>query len=148
MATIIKPETGKIKPAVFSGLFDPFFKKELSDWMGKEYIETIPNVNISETPVAYHVEMAAPGLKKEDFTIKVDGDVVTISCIRESEKSTEEKEYTRREYNYSSFSRSFNVPEHVDQEKIVATYTDGVLKVDFPKMEPKDNANTRKIKVS
>jgi HSP20 family protein len=148
MSSITKPESGKIKPTVFSGLLDPFFKRELSDWMGKDFIETIPNVNISETPVAYHVEMAAPGLKKEDFTIKVDGDIVTISCSRQSEQTSEGKEFTRREYNYSSFSRSFTVPQQVNQDKISATYADGVLKVDFPKMEPKTNTDTKKILVS
>jgi len=148
MSTISKPESGKIKPTVFSGMFDPFFKRELSEWVGKDFIETIPNANISETPAAYHVEMAAPGLKKEDFNIKVDGDVVTISCTQKSEHTTEGKEFTRREYNYSAFSRSFTVPQQVDQDKISATYVDGVLKVDFPKIDPKTNTESKKIIVS
>lgn len=148
MSTISKPESGKIKPTVFSGMFDPFFKRELSEWVGKDFIETIPNANISETPTAYHVEMAAPGLKKEDFNIKVDGDVVSISCSRQSENTTEGKEFTRREYNYSSFSRSFTVPQQVDQNKISATYADGVLKIDFPKTEPKSANESKKIVVS
>lgn len=148
MSDVTKTESGKIKPAIFTGLFDPFFKRQFSDWMGKDFIETIPNVNILETPSAYHVEMAAPGLKKDDFSIKMDGDVVTISGSRQSEQTTEGKEFTRREYNYSSFSRSFTVPQQVDQNKITASYTDGVLKVDFPKMETKEATGAKKIKVS
>ncbi len=148
MSTLFKSNTGKIKPATFSGMFDPFFKKELGDWFGKEYVDTIPGVNITESKDSYHVELAAPGLKKEDFVIKVEGDIITISSEKESETKTEDKEYTRREYNYSSFSRSFNLPEMVNQDKIIATYTDGVLKVDLPKKEVTPAGNSKKIKVS
>ena len=110
-------------------------------------MDTTPGVNISETNGSYHVELAAPGLKKEDFNIKVDGDMITISSEKESEKKTEEKNYYRREYNYSSFSRSFNLPQEVNQEKITANYTDGVLKLELPKREAKAQAAGKKINV-
>jgi HSP20 family protein len=148
MTTLFKTNSGKIKPASISGMFDPFFKKEMGDWFGKEFVDTIPGVNITETNSAYHVELAAPGLKKDDFTIKVDGDIITISSEKETETKKEDKEYSRREYNYSSFSRSFNLPEYVNQDKIMATYVDGVLKVDLPKKEVTENSATKKIKVS
>lgn len=148
MSTLFKSNAGKIKPASMSGMFDPFFKKEMGDWFGKEFIETIPSVNISESNNAYHVELAAPGLKKEDFTIKVEDNIITISSEKESETKTGDKEFTRREYNYSSFSRSFDLPEMVNQEKILATYSDGVLKVDLPKKEVVEKSTAKKIKVS
>ncbi len=148
MTTLFKTNTGKIKPAGISGMFDPFFKKEIGDWFGKEFVDTIPGVNITESKNSYHVELAAPGLKKEDFNIKIDGDVITISSEKETETKSADKEYTRREYNYSSFSRSFNLPEMVNQDKIMATYTDGVLKVDLPKKETTQTSNSKKISVS
>ena len=148
MTTLLKTNSGKIKPASISGMFDPFFKKEMGDWFGKEFVDTIPGVNITETNSAYHVELAAPGLKKDDFNIKVDGDIITISSEKETETKKEDEEYSRREYNYSSFSRSFNLPEYVNQDKIMATYVDGVLKVDLPKKEVTENSATKKIKVS
>ncbi|MBL7923721.1 MAG: Hsp20/alpha crystallin family protein [Bacteroidia bacterium] len=148
MTTLFKADTGKIKPRVFSGMLDPFFKKEWGEWFDKSYMDTIPSVNISETPKSYHVEMAAPGLKKEDFKINIQGDMITISSEKESETKTEEKEFSRREYNYNSFSRSFSLPEFVDQEKIAATYSEGILKLDLPKKDVVKTADTKNIKVS
>lgn len=148
MSTLLKSNSGKIKPASISGMFDPFFKKEMGDWFGKEFVDTIPGVNITETNSSYHVELASPGLKKSDFTIKVEGDVITISSEKSSEEKSEDKEYTRREYNYSAFSRSFNLPELVNQDKIVATYTDGILKIDLPKKETTGNNSGKKINIS
>lgn len=138
---------GKIKPATLSSLFDPFFRRDINDWFGRDFMDTTPGVNISETNGSYHVELAAPGLKKEDFNIKVDGDMITISSEKETEKKTEEKNYYGREYNYTSFSRSFNLPAEVNQEKITANYTDGVLKLELPKKEVKPQVSGKKINV-
>lgn len=148
MNTLLKTNTGKIKPAVFTGLLDPFFKRDIGELMGKDFVDTIPSVNIAESDRSYHVEMAAPGLKKDDFIIKIDNDVITISCEKETETKEVNKEFTRREYNFSSFSRSFNLPEKVDQDKIMATYSEGILKIDFQKKVGVENTSTRKIKVS
>jgi len=137
----------KIKPATLSSLFDPFFRRDINDWFGRDFMDTTPGVNISETNGSYHVELAAPGLKKEDFNIKVDGEMITISSEKETEKKTEDKNYYRREYNYSSFSRSFNLPVEVNQEKITASYTDGVLKLELPKKEVKPQVSGKKINV-
>jgi HSP20 family protein len=148
MSTLTKSNVGRIRPGMVPSLFDKFFRNDLGEWFGKEFVDTIPGVNVTESKDAYHVEMAAPGLKKDDFKIKVDDHMISISCEKESETKTEEKEFTRREYNYSSFSRSFTLPEHVIQEKIGATYNDGILKLTLPKKTISEGNNTKQIPVS
>jgi HSP20 family protein len=102
--------------------FDDFFRK---DW--------IPAVNVSETDKSYDIELAAPGLKKEDFHVKVENGVLTISSEKKTEKETKDKNYTRKEFNYSSFSRSFTLPENVKEDGIKASYDNGVLKLNVVK---------------
>lgn len=111
---------------------------------------TIPSVNIKETPESYSLELAVPGKKKEDFNIQLDHDLLTISSEDKSESTEENKKenYTRREYKYSSFSRSFTLPEAADGEKIVANYKDGVLNVVISKKEEAKIKPTRTIEIS
>jgi len=111
---------------IFESIFnDTFF----SDRM----VTRVPAVNISETSDHYHIELATPGLKKQDFKISLDRDQLTISVEKEFEKN--DRKVNRREYSYSSFVRSFTLPELADQEKIEAAYEDGVLKIDVAKKE-------------
>ncbi|HPD52405.1 MAG: Hsp20/alpha crystallin family protein [Bacteroidota bacterium] len=98
--------------------FDDYFRK---DWM--------PAVNVKDGKDQYEIEVAAPGLKKEDFKIRVEHGILTISSEQKSEKETKEGEYTRREFNYQSFSRSFALPQDVKEEDIQASYADGILKL-------------------
>jgi len=93
----------------------------------------VPAANVRETDKSFRVELAAPGMKKEDFKIEIGKGEITISAERKEEKTTEEGKYTRQEYNYASFSRSFNIPENVDENSISATYQDGLLKIELPK---------------
>ena len=94
------------------------------------------------------VSLAAPGLKKSDFKIEVEGNMLTISSEKEESKEEKETRYTRKEYSYTSFSRSFTLPEEVNKEKIDAVYEDGVLKLTLPKMEEaKKAAATKHIAV-
>lgn len=102
--------------------FDDFFRK---DW--------IPAVNVSETDKSYEIELAAPGLKKEDFHVKVENGILTISSEKKSEKETKDKNYTRKEFNYSSFTRSFTLPTDVKEDSIKAAYDNGVLKLSVVK---------------
>lgn len=111
--------------------FDEFFRK---DW--------IPAVNISETDKSYEIEMAAPGLKKEDFHVKVENGILTISTEKKSEKESKDKNYTRKEFNYTSFFRSFTLPENVKEDSIKATYDNGVLKLNVVKT----TVNVAKVK--
>jgi HSP20 family protein len=121
-------------PSLFEDFFRPWneFVKPVEDW--RKGI-TVPSVNISETPDSYTVSMAAPGLKKEDFNISLEGNMLTISCEKEEGTEQEEKEYNRREYSYSSFSRSFSLPDGINLERILAIYENGILKLDLPKKE-------------
>ena len=108
---------------------------------------TVPAVNITETDTEFMLELAAPGMKKSDFHVNVDRNVLTVSSEKEEEKEEKDKNYTRKEFSYSSFERSFTLPESVDQEKIDAKYANGVLKLVLPKKEeviPK----TKEIKIS
>lgn len=98
---------------------------------------TIPAVNIKETETGFELELAAPGLKKDQFSIEVDQNLLTISSERKDENESKNAEgtYSRREFSYSAFKRSFTLPETVDSEKIEAQYEDGVLHIAIPKKE-------------
>lgn len=109
---------------------------------------TVPAVNISETENDYTVEMAVPGMKKSDFKINLDRNVLTISSELEEKKEEKKKNFTKKEFSYQSFERSFTLPETVVQEKIAANYTDGVLKVVLPKKEEAKALSPKTIKVS
>lgn len=131
----------------FPSLFDDFFKP-WRDWGldfngGRSFSATVPAMNVSEDKDNYKVSMAAPGLKKNDFKIDVEGNVLTISAETEEKKEEKNGRFSRQEYNYSSFSRSFNLPETIRRDKIEAHYEDGVLSLKLPKKEEarKDTAS-------
>jgi HSP20 family protein len=134
MATKTLAKSGEKIPAFFDDFFRPW-----NEWFGNGgmpgKVLTMPAVNITDNPDGFVVALAAPGMKKDDFTIDVEGNMLTISCEAEAEKEEKEKSYTRKEYNYSSFSRSFTIPDEVDKEKIGARYEDGVLRLNLPKKE-------------
>ncbi|MFT3682905.1 MAG: Hsp20/alpha crystallin family protein [Ferruginibacter sp.] len=95
-----------------------------------------PAVNISENDECYMVEVAAPGFKKENFKLKVDDDILTIAAAAEKENNKDKNdrnEYTRREYSYKAFSRSFMLPDNIKDDAITASYNDGILKLQLPK---------------
>lgn len=118
--------------------FEDFFNKpllSLFDGGLSSRMMNVPAVNINERKDDYLVSMAAPGLKKEDFKIDVEGSLLTISSEKEDEKEEKEEKYTRQEYSYSSFERSFTLPDEVNKDKIEARYQDGVLKLVLPKKE-------------
>ena len=98
---------------------------------------SMPAVNITEKNDQYQVSLAAPGLKKEDFKIDLNGTVLTISSEKEESTENNDEKYNRKEYNYSSFSRSFSLPEEINKEKIEAKYEDGVLKISLPRKDVK-----------
>jgi len=108
-----------------SSLFDDFFQQEKS----------LPAVNVAEDQDNFKIELAAPGLKKEDFKINVNNGVLMISSEKKQESEKKEENYTRREFQYSSFLRSFTLPTSVDSDKISASYRDGILNINIPKRE-------------
>jgi HSP20 family protein len=108
---------------------------------------TVPPVNITENQDNYLVSLAVPGMKKDDFKIDVDGNMLTISSEKEETKEEKEKKFTRKEYSYSSFSRSFTLPDEVNREKIDAKYEDGVLKISLPRKEEVKKPTAKQIAV-
>ncbi len=95
----------------------------------------LPAVNVKEVENAFHIEVAAPGLKKEDFKLSLHENRLTISTQREENKEEKTEKFSRQEFNYSSFQRTFTLPKNVDGEKIDASYTNGILHVGLPKKE-------------
>lgn len=133
MSTQTLAKASERKPSVFDDFFKPW-----NEWFdGGLWGRTInvPAVNITEHKDEFLVSMAAPGMKKDDFKIDVDGNMLTISSEKEENKEEKEKKFTRKEYNYSSFSRSFTLPEEIVKEKIDAKYEEGVLKIVLPRKE-------------
>ena len=120
-------------------VFDDFFKP-WSQWFDDGGLigrtVNIPAVNIRENGNHYTVSLAAPGLKKDDFRIDMEGNMLTISSEKEKNKEEKDEKFTRKEYSYSSFSRSFALPEDVRQEAIEARYENGELNITLPR---KDN---------
>lgn len=120
-------------PLPGNGWLTNFFENDRffdSDWMKKM---NVPAVNVKETDKDYELELAAPGLNKKDFRITADDGILTISSEKKEEKEQKEKGYTRKEFEYSSFSRSFTLPQDTNEEDIKASYQDGVLKVSIAK---------------
>ena len=109
---------------------------------------TLPKVNIKETADAFMVEMAVPGLKKSDFHIDIDNQVLSISTEIKEENEHQEENYTRREFGYSSFKRTFTLPESVNDEKINASYKEGILNIHLPKKDEAKQKPARSIKIS
>jgi HSP20 family protein len=109
---------------------------------------SMPAVNIREDEKKFTLELAVPGIDKKDLKIDVDKDLLTISS--ESKKETEENTegYKRKEFNFTSFCRSFQLPDNVNKEKIEASYKDGILNVSLPKVSEEKNKITKQIKIS
>lgn len=123
-----------------TNFFDDFFTNELLDFKRAGFPETgltSPSVNVKEDADRFQIMVAAPGIKKENFNINLEKNILTISSENKTENAEvdENGTFTRREFNYNSFSRSFTLPETVESEKIEATYEDGILNVTVPKKE-------------
>lgn len=144
--TLVKRKES-VFPSIWNDLFnDEFFKNSSLS----QTSATMPAVNIKESAENYTIELAAPGKKKEDFNIQLDHNLLTISSEEKIENTEDKKEenYTRREYRYSSFSRSFTLPDAADNEKISASYQDGVLNIVIAKKEEAKVKPTRLIEIS
>ena len=130
MANIVK-RSRTMAPSVDFFNTDNFFD---NNWLGR-WEKEFPAVNIAENEKNYSVEVVAPGFRKEDFKLKIDDDVLTISAESKTENDEKGngKEYTRREYSYNSFTRSFQLPDNVKDDSISAGYKDGILNIELPK---------------
>jgi len=132
----------------FPSIWEDFFNNDVLNFPATvSRGRTVPAVNISENDKEFVVELAAPGMKKSDFNINLEGNVLSISSEMKSETKDEGKEFTRKEFSYQSFQRAFTLPESVDQEKVEAQYVEGVLKITLHKKEEMV-ARTKEIKIS
>ncbi|MES2591301.1 MAG: Hsp20/alpha crystallin family protein [Bacteroidota bacterium] len=135
-------------PVVFnsalSGLLENFLG---DDFLLREHASYVPAVNVSENKDAYNLELSAPGFEKDDFKIELKKGMLIISGHHKTEKETEEKTYSRKEFSYGSFQRSFSLPEEVNEEAIDAKYENGVLKV-FLAKENDLKKGTKEIKIA
>ena len=134
-------------PLVFEDFFKPW-----NGWFGDEgsllnRVLSVPAANITENKDYYEVALAVPGMKKDDLKIDVQGNLLTISSEKEETKEENDKQFTRKEYNYSSFTRSFTLPDEVNQEKIGAKYEDGILKLTLPRREESKKFSAKQITV-
>ena len=133
-----KNKNENFTPTMFSDIFNDakFFGR---NWLEREFGQSLPAVNIHETNHEFSLEFAAPGFRKEDFKVNVDNGVLSIKAEKQEEKNEENKRYTRKEFFYNSFSRSFTLPENANADKIDAKYTNGILQLSVPKLgETKD----------
>ncbi|MGV3632235.1 MAG: Hsp20/alpha crystallin family protein [Bacteroidota bacterium] len=147
MTTKNKNENENFVPTLFADIFDnaKFFGK---NWLEKEFGQSMPAVNIKETNKEFNLEFAVPGFSKNDFKVNVEDNVLTITAEKEEEKNEENKRFTRREFFYNSFSRSFTLPENVDPDQIDAKYNDGILKLSVPKKEATKTLPKKEIAVA
>jgi HSP20 family protein len=152
MKTLVRTN-GNLFPAIPSLLNDFFtddwFDSSLSNWRSSG--TTLPAVNVRETNEDFRIEVAAPGMKRDDFKVELDNNVLTISSQREDarEEKNQQDNYTRKEFSYQSFQRSFTLPENkVEGEKIAAKYVDGILYITVPKREEAKVKPAKQIAVS
>lgn len=132
-------------------LFNNFFNDDFFNWYDSysETNTTVPAVNIKENTDGFDVEVAAPGFDKKDFNIELNNDLLTISSEKKIENEVkEDSRFTKREFSYQSFSRSFTIPITVEREKISAKYDSGILKIHIPKKEEAKPKPIKQISIS
>ena len=136
--TLVKFSNGNKSQALsplFNDVFESFFNTD--SFVSDRLISRVPAVNIAETESDFHIELAVPGMRKDDFKINLDKNVLSISAETksENEETNQDKRYNRREYSYNSFVRTFTLPDTADYANISAEYVDGILKVNVAKKE-------------
>jgi len=129
-----------------------FLDEDLRDLFRSNFSSTettVPAVNVKETDDEFRIEVAAPGMKKDDFKVNLEDNLLTVSSEHKEETKEEEEKYARREFSYQSFQRTFTVPENmVDGTQIDAKYHDGILQIKLPKLEHAKTKPAREIKVT
>lgn len=139
-------------PSITNRSFRPFYMGSIFD---DDFFSVLPSrsssmpaVNIKEDEKKFLLDLAVPGMDKKDLKIDIEEDVLTIASESNHESEDNTDGYKRREFSYSSFCRSFQIPENVNKEKIDASYKDGILSVSLPKMEEDKNKISRQVKIS
>lgn len=143
-------------------LIENFFGRDMNDFFSQPVLQNVPAVNVAEHADGFRIEVAAPGLKKEDFKLNLNHNNLTISAYREerqeqpadgttqgsqTSQQTNQEKYARREFSYTSFQRTFMLPGSVNADQIRANYEDGVLKIEIPKREETKAKPPRQIEI-
>ena len=129
-----------------SDMVNNLFDNDLGDFFGKRFSD--PAANIIESNEAFMLDVAAPGMKKDDFKINLENNILNISAEFEDQKREEGRNYTRKEFYYGSFNRAFTLPKTIDLESIKADYEDGILKITLPKKQDANVDIKKEIKIS
>jgi len=136
----------------FPSIFDRFFNSDLMDWNLSNFSSTntsLPAVNVKETDNEFIIDVAAPGMDKKDFKVNFQNNILTVSSEKKDEKEEKNGKFSRKEFAYQSFQRSFTVAENsIDSEKINAKYNDEILHITLPKREEVKPKPLREIKIS
>ncbi len=139
----------KKKDNLAPSLFNDFFKP-WDEWFDNGvWLKTIntPSVNVKESNNHFTVTLAAPGLKKSDFKIEVEGNILTVSSENKKELEEKDENFTRKEFSYSAFTRSLSLPDDINKENVDASYQDGILKIELPRLHAKKVDNKKYIPV-
>lgn len=135
MTNIVKFQPFPATKFFTDGFLDEFFNRNISNFVGSDAVLNQPAVNVVETEDSFKLEIAAPGFEKENFSVNIENDFLTISASRETKNEEKNERYTRREFSVASFKRSFKLPKTVNQEAIAAVYENGILNVTLGKKE-------------
>lgn len=152
MSLLVK-RNGDAFPSLVDEFFntDKFFAPLFPEFYGglsKGFASKLPSANITESNSEFKIELAAPGLGKEDFKVEVNDDILTISAEKTGEKKEEKENIHRQEFSYTSFTRSFQLPQNAVSDKIEAKYENGLLKLTLPKKEISTSKPKKEIKVA
>ena len=141
MTTLVKPTLMPHVPSFFNDFFDD------DTFLNKSWFNKLPAANVIENATNFMVELAIPGMNKKDFHVEIENNMLLVSCKKETENLTTENHYTRREFGYNSFNRTFTIPDYVDMKHIEAKYLDGILKITLPKKETAKNMMHKEIEI-
>jgi HSP20 family protein len=143
MSTLVK--THFANPSYLNG----FFGKDLfHEFNTPAFSGSVPAVNVVESTEGFRIEVAAPGLQKTDFKLNLEKNQLTISAQKEQKDEENSEKYTRKEFKYTSFQRTFTLPNSIDGDKIVANYAEGILYVALPKREEAKEKPARQIEIA
>ena len=142
----VKPQAARVNFPRFTNWFDTFVENEFP--FSQEAVRTPALVNTKESKDSYKIQIAAPGYNKDNFKLAVEDQTLTISAENTENKTDETEKWTRKEYHFAGFTRSFTLPKTVDGEKITAEYKDGILHVTLPKLEDGKAKGAIEIKIS
>lgn len=131
----------------FVNVFEDFFNQAFPEKFINVKGEFTPSVNVIENDKLFHLEFAVPGFEKADFDVNIEKEFITVSGKKEVKTDVAEKNYTRKEFVFSSFKRTFNLPENVAAEAITASYENGILHLELPKKEVKPVTEVKKIEI-